>query len=778
MKGKNHFTIKNISILFLICVFACATIHAQKRNYFLFTDKNITKLKDQIKTDPVVKKYWDEQSKKAKNLLKKSTLRAKDCKILSLVYRMTGDEQYAKAIKKILIEYTSRETWENGILLNRTPVWQAGLNTSHTSFDIAVGYDCIYHYLTTEERQTIAEGFVRVGIEPAREDWLLPSANFHTFDTMGHNWWSSCVYMAGISALVLRDEIPEAQTWVQEIAQTVTEWVSFSGSVLQNKPPTFDAEGGFYESVNYANYGISQYLLFRYALQEVWPDQTQVELPILEKIGDFFINATYYVKNDKTLTMPFGDTGMEVTGIGCLKLLWNLGHQKDRFAWYINKVNTAGNHDHLGLNAPVGLILQPDIPKLPETYLPDVPTAQVYKDMGWATFRNSWQDNATMLAIKSGFTWNHTHADAGSYVLFHEGKYLLIDSGKSSYGNPLYTEYFCQSEAHNVVLFDEKGQNRRDPYFGVVNQGSLHNLVNGKDFKYVLANATGPYSQILERNYRQFVWVGDVIVVIDDLLAHEPGKFEWLLHYNGESKRKGIDLSVKDKDAEVLIRPLYPEMFPSGGLPHDFPEQMRLQEKIGYEGHRPYGEKPYWSISHFEETIRTKFISAIILKSDTNKDNLPVIEKFDGKDFLGVSITQNGETTQLYFNLLADGRLKHRNSVINMNGWETDAYLTAVRFKENTDTSNYTNIEELFIAHGSYLRRENQTLLHSLSKFTALVEQFDEKPNLVFQGQANAKVHLYSSKNQSSVQVNNEVRKGVYDASSKLFNFRLDDSKQ
>ena len=164
--------------------------------------------------------------------------------------------------------------------------------------------------------------------------------------------------------------------------------------------------------------------------------------------------------------------------------------------------------------------------------------------MGWATLRDSWENNATMLAVKCGFSWNHTHSDAGSYILYHNGKNLIIDGGTSSYGTPRYADYYSLSEAHNVVLFNGEGQDKRDRYFGVVHSGSLHNLVEGTDFKYLLANATGPYAKILARNYRHFIWVGDVILVIDDLLAHQPGQFEWLLHYNGESKRNAYDLSI------------------------------------------------------------------------------------------------------------------------------------------------------------------------------------------------------------------------------------------
>ncbi|WP_139955774.1 heparinase II/III domain-containing protein [Flavicella sediminum] len=760
-------------ILLIVCCLSLSTVFAQKRNYLLYTDTNIANLKKQIATDTSIQNSWEAQLKKADDLLEKGKYKAADCQVLGLAYRMTGEEKYAKSIKEIVVNYTSKETWEGQALLNRTPAWKGGLGTSHTSFFISIGYDCIYNYLSNKERKEIAQGIVKVGIQPAMADWLNPNTSFHTFDTMGHNWWSACVYMAGFSSLAVRNEISEATTWVREIALTATDWVNYTGSVLQNKPSTFDKDGGFYESINYASYGISQYLLFRYALGEALPNEKQVALPILDKVGDFFIKTTYYVGEGKPMSVNFGDSAIHKNGNGCMKLLWQLGYTDAKYAWYLNQTNKGNDKEGLQLDTPNGLILNPILPKLKEDFTPELATSHLFKDMGWATLRNSWKKDATMLAVKSGFTWNHTQADAGSYILFHKGKNLIIDSGNSSYGNPLYTQYYCQSEAHNVVLFNGEGQNRKDPYFGVANPGSLHNLVEGSNFKYLLANATGPYSQILARNYRNFIWVGDVILVIDDLLAHKPGKFEWLLHYNGTSKRQGHDLSIKEENSEVLVRSLFPETFPSGGLPHDFPEQMQLEEKIGYKDHHPEKEEPYWAISHFNETARTKFISALILKTDENKENLPVIKRFEGKDFLGVSMTQNGETTQVYFNLLAGGRLKHRNSVNTMNGWETDAYLTVLKFKEGADTSKHTELEELFIGHGSYLRKKGQTLMHSLSKYTALVEDFKKSPKVIFQGQATGKLRIYSAKKKSSISINQQYKKASYQSSQKLLNLNL-----
>jgi len=181
-------------IVLLVCCFSVFSIFAQKRNYLLYTDANISKLKSQIKKNVVVKTSWENQLKKAEALLKKSKHKKADCQLLGLVYRMTGDEKYAKVIKEILLQYTAMETWEGEALLSRTPSWKGNLATSHGGFFISIGYDCIYNYLTKKERKQIAEGLVNVGIMPALNDWLLPESNFHTFDTMGHNWWSACVY--------------------------------------------------------------------------------------------------------------------------------------------------------------------------------------------------------------------------------------------------------------------------------------------------------------------------------------------------------------------------------------------------------------------------------------------------------------------------------------------------------------------------------------------------------------------------------------------------------
>ncbi len=66
---------------------------------------------------------------------------------------------------------------------------------------------------------------------------------------------------------------------------------AYQGNELQNKSPNFDRNGAFYESVNYANYAMSEYLLFRLAYTNVFHATKPDEIPIRRTVGDFFVAA-------------------------------------------------------------------------------------------------------------------------------------------------------------------------------------------------------------------------------------------------------------------------------------------------------------------------------------------------------------------------------------------------------------------------------------------------------------------------------------------------------
>ena len=142
---------------------------------------------------------------------------------------------------------------------------------------------------------------------------------------------------------------------------------------------------------------------------------------------------------------------------------------------------------------------------------------------------------------------------------------------------------------------------------------------------------------------------------------------------------------------------------------------MRLVEKTGLKDHEPKTPMKYFAFAPAELTRRTQFITAIIPVPAGNVPR-PKIERFRTLDVNGVRITQDGTVTEVILNLLADGRIRHRNANLVHNGWETDAYLLALTWPDGANLADPDAATRIFVADGSYLRRDGKVVLDSLSK--------------------------------------------------------------
>ncbi len=403
--------------------------------------------------------------------------------VLGLAYRMTGEPRYAEKLRNALIHYGSYERWAGDA--HHDPPWHSELNTARFCFAYAVGYDSIHDFLSEDERATIRQSMIRLGILPTLNDWILPQQRIHALDSMGHNWWSVCVSMAGLASLALLGDDPRAEQWVHEVTDGFPEFFAYDGNVLQNKCGNFDRDGAFYESVSYANYALSEYLLFRLAYQNCRPDAPPPEIPLLRSVGDFFVQ-TCYPRSASTLSVNFGDSSLGASGARSVRLLVANGFDKPEYRWYLHRTDS-------GLEDPIGLVYHAGDYDLDAA--PELPTSVIYPDIGWVVMRSSWEDDATLVAVKSGYAWNHAHPDAGSFLLFHAGEPLIIDSGTCSYSRREYTSYYRQSRAHNVVLFNgqaEPPENCGNGDRGTPTPGGVHRLLDAAGLKYVLADATGP----------------------------------------------------------------------------------------------------------------------------------------------------------------------------------------------------------------------------------------------------------------------------------------------
>jgi hypothetical protein len=710
-----------------------AEINMKSHPYLYFDQEWVERFRLQLQQDEHLAREWQAYVAKADRMLEESFTDeaeadgedsqhgrygppseqvAKMGTILGLVYQVTGQRHYGEKLRDALLHYSGYQKWYGKGLLRNDPPWHSELNTSRFCHGFAVGYDCIYDLLSPEERKTVRRGLRELGILTTLNDWVFADTRIHALDSMGHNWWAVMIGLAGVGVLAILNEEPEASAWLEEIVRIFPEYFLYKGSVLGNKSLNYDEAGAFYESVNYADYGLYEYLVFRLAYQTSFGYTDFSDIPVLAKAGDFFLHTTYPA-SEHALTVNFGDGHRHTGTVQAAKMLLANGLEDPRMRWYLKEWKAEyGFYD----------FIQQERIWLGESNPPsETETSVIYGDIGWAAMRDGWEKDRTLLAVKSGFTWNHAHADAGSFVLYHKGRPLLIDSGNCSYERPEYLNYYVQSEAHNVVLFNGEGQLKSDVPRGVKEPGQVYHLVDHAGIRYVYADATGPMSPHFSRNFRHFLWVDGVIVIIDDVRSHEKGNLQWLLHYEGETDiAENGSVRVTNGDASVIVK-------------HLFPQNLTIQEKEGLADHAPDTKVTYLSFETSESVNEAKFITAVIPVEP--ELSLPEVTALEGHEMLGIRIRSGGKQTDVYLNLRADGRIMHQNCIRKLNGWETDAYLVAVTRPEGADEEDWTNVERCFIGYGSVLRHSEHTLFASMSRATACLELSPAEVSVALRGQ-------------------------------------------
>jgi hypothetical protein len=669
--------------------------HAAKDSIFKEASNKIIERSDRLLDEEFVsKEYAEGGSGQHGNYKRPSSQIADMGPTLGLAYQMTGNERYAEKLKDAMIHYGNLNRWAGDA--HHDPPWHSELNTARFCYGYAVGYDSIYDFLSKNDRKTIAGAMVRLGIMPTLDDWVLGEKRIHALDSMGHNWWSVCVSMAGLASLSLVGDHPEAEGWAHCVSAVFPEWFYYQGNILQNKPANFDTKGAFYESVSYANYALYEYLLFRLAYSNVFGESSAPNIPMLEVAGDFFVHACYPA-SDSIMSVNFGDSNLNANGARTIRMLLATGYDKPEYHWYLNRTDR-------GLRDPVGLVYDKlnDQQALPN----DFTKSMLYPDIGWAVLRSSWRDNATMLAIKSGIAWNHAHPDAGSFILFHHGKPLIIDSGNCSYSRREYTSYYRHSKAHNVILTDGHAQNPEDcgnGDRGTVTPGRIPMLMDAAGLKYVFTDATGPTSWKFSRNYRHFLWLGDVILIFDDVRTHEKGQLEWLLHYQHKAEKQDEQILLSNGDVRAIVQPL-------------FPKETKLVKKKGLKDHDPDTEVTYLAFTPEQPKREAKFVTAVFPLEPDGKEPSIKIERLNANEAIGVRLIHDDMLTDIYLNLRADGRKMHRNSCNVIDGWDTDAYMFGVTRPKDADRNDPDSIVRYFVACGSYLRKDGKVVLDSLSK--------------------------------------------------------------
>lgn len=418
----------------------------------LLTDSVLNVLKNQAKTDALLQKYFSQVIADADRRLPHSTLTyakpdglrlletSQEClnRILyiGLAYRLTGNEKYAIAAKKILLDVCAFPDWN--------PVHF--IDVSEMTNAVGIGYDWIYNYLDQKSRTKIETAILNYGLDPylladKERKWITQTPyNFNPVSNGG----------AIIGALAVADIYPEKS---KEVVQTA---VSNLPIALRSYAPDgiWPEGGGYWEyATSYMVYGIQ-------ALQvAMGTDFGLTKTNGFSNAGNFII---YYL-SPGGYTLHFGDSKTyERFDRPKLSLFW-LGKQFNHQSW----INIEHKFIATTLANPLHVI----------DYAPPAQEVEAKKldmffsgNMPVSIFRNAWDDpQAFFLGAKGGEnSQDHCHLDLGNFEMEVLGVRWAYDLGWDNYnmtgywdkvqGGQRWSYYRCNSHSHNVPMINNKDQ--------------------------------------------------------------------------------------------------------------------------------------------------------------------------------------------------------------------------------------------------------------------------------------------------------------------------------
>ena len=378
----------------------------------------------------------------------------------AFVYKITGEKKYLDAAKKYMDAAVSYNIW--GYSYNKPNV---DLAAGHLLYGMGWAYDLLYNDLSQAERGKYREKLIK----QARllYDFFKPKSGKSYAYSQNHTF----IPISGlaVTAYALMDETGEAK-----------DWASLSRAIFDRVLATYSEDGYYYEGMEY------------------WIFST----PWLVHYMDAHFHATGENLYENTLgfklahkyvahaTLPGGEFNFDFGDIYAGNVTRSRkgdDYKRERINGkfrtnYNILYNLASRYNNREAQGVADWLKQEGQVNAEEFwtfiwYNPKIKPVSIDKQAKWhyfpdhdvAYWRSNWKDDATAFAFKSGppeghaaaqkliqfpdwrLSSGHAHPDAGSFIIWSNGKYLTGDSGYA--GIPL-------TEHHNTLVFDKKGQAR------------------------------------------------------------------------------------------------------------------------------------------------------------------------------------------------------------------------------------------------------------------------------------------------------------------------------
>ena len=403
-----------------------------------------------------------------------------------VLYQILDDEKYAKYVKDMLMQYEAlyktlplhpkTRSYARGKLF-----WQC-LNDSNWLVYVSQAYDCIYNYLTEEERNKLETNLFR----PFADHISVDSPQFYQRVHNHSTWGNAAVGMIG---LVMDDQelIDRALYGIKGVNLDTKEKDDDGGFLnkdgkagfLANIEEPFSPDGYYNEGPYYQRYAMYPFLVFAEGLHNVKPEMKIFDYKdgVLLKSINALLNLTdadgeFFPLNDGQKGMSYYNSAL----VTAVDVSYHFGNQ-DPGLLSIAKQQNKVLLDDSGLAVALGIKNGKEKPfEKKSINLSDGPKGT---QGGVGILRN---DDIELVFKYAAQGSSHGHYDKLSYSLHENGKEILQDYGLSRFvnieqkggGNYLKENktWAKQTIAHNTVT-----QNETSHFKGKYEIGSKHHSV-------------------------------------------------------------------------------------------------------------------------------------------------------------------------------------------------------------------------------------------------------------------------------------------------------------
>jgi hypothetical protein len=458
-----------------------------------------------------------------------------------VLYNLTGDANYAKLVKDILLKYAVL----NPTLKNHPQAtssspghlfWQA-LNDANWLVYTGMAYDLIYNSLTPAERKKIEDGAFK------------PEVDFFTKDltkwfNLIHNhgvWACAGVGIVGI-ATNNKDYV--------DMALYGTEKKGKSGFIAQ-MDGLFSPDGYYTEGPYYVRYAILPYYLFANALNRARPDlkifqhrNSILQKALLSGLQQTNLDGTFFPLNDALKEKDY-TTNELVTAID---VAWDV-YGKDNGLLVVAKKQDRVLLNKGGVSIAAAIAGGKNIP----TYYPyrsaEYTDGVKGDEGGVSLLRNGKEADLTTLIYKyTSHGLSHGHFDKLNINLFDKGKEILTDYGSArfvgveqKYGGRYLPEnktYASQTIAHNTIVIDETSHfGGKEEEGEKYHSDKLFSSIENANVQVVSARENNAYKNAsLQRTSYMLQLPGGKKMVVDlfNAIAKDKAQFDLPFQYNGQ----------------------------------------------------------------------------------------------------------------------------------------------------------------------------------------------------------------------------------------------------